>query len=304
MKNNELYRDIETRLLQYKRSVSLPGIIKPEVESNFIRQFIDSYKRIKFIEILKSKQIDSRRKDPNSNLYDPIQSAIIHFQENNVNEAVWNILLYVHFGKTTKKGYGLLKSVYGNLGDSKIWSLENFKNDISGFKNWLDNNQKEIKELGGFGNHRKYQSIRANAKSTTYQTLESFLTLIDNDFEEYISSIPVEIKSNKYKFFDYLYKHFNGIVGFARLAIFDFLCMIGKVGILDIEPEHPYLGNSGPVTGAKLLFGDHKNLKELNTALKDLGDSNFADYPFRMQILEDSICNWQKNPGNYKLFNG
>ena len=304
MKNNELYRDIETRLLQYKKAVSLPGIIKPEVESNFIRQFIDSYKRIKFIEILKSKQIDSRRKDPNSDLYDPIQSAIIHFQEKNVNEAIWNILLYVHFGKAAKKGYGLLKAVYGNLGDSKIWSLENFKNDISGFKNWLDNNQKQIKELGGFGNHRKYQSIRANAKSTTYQTLESFLTLIDNDFEEYISSIPVEIKSNKYKFFDYLYKHFSGIVGFARLAIFDFLCMIGKVGILDIEPEHPYLGNSGPVTGAKLLFGNHKNLKELNTALKDLGDSIFVDYPFRMQILEDSICNWQKNPGNYKLFNG
>ncbi|MDN3607697.1 hypothetical protein [Kaistella yonginensis] len=304
MKNSELYRDIETRLLKYKKSVSLPGIIKPEVESNFIRQFIDSYKRIKFIEVLKSRPIDIRRKNPNSDLFDPIQSAILHYRENNINEAVWNILLYVHFGKTISKGYGLLKAVYGNLGKSQIWSLENFKNDISGFRDWLDDNQIQIKNLGGFGNHRKYQSIRANAKSTTYQTLESFLTLINNDFETFISSIPTNIKSDKYKFFDYLFKHFGGIVGFARLAIFDFLCMIGKVGILDIEPAHPYLGNSGPVTGAKLLFGDHKNLKELNIALKDLGDNNFVDYPFRMQILEDSICNWQKKPGTYKLFNG
>lgn len=304
MKNNEIYHNIKMKLDNYRESIDLPGIARSEVESNFIRQFIDSYKRIKFIEVLKSRPIDLRRKDPNSDFYDPIQAAILHLDEGNINEAVWNVLLYVHFGKTIGKGYGLLKAVYGNLGATNIWSLENFKNDISGFRDWLDDNQHQIKNLGGFGNHRKYQSIRASAKSTTYQTLESFLTLINNDFAVFISSIPESIKADKYKFFDHLYKHFGGIVGFARLAIFDFLCMIGKVGILNIEPEHPYLGNSGPVAGAKLLFGGNKTNKELNLALVDLADKSFGDFPFKMQILEDSICNWQKKPGVYKLFNG
>lgn len=304
MKNSEIYQDIFNKLEKYKESVNLPGISKPSIESNFIRQFIDSYKRIKYIEVLKSRPIDTRRKNPNSDLYDPIQASILHLNDKDINEAVWNILLYVHFGKTYRNGYGLLKAVYGNLGNPQIWSMENFKNDILGFRDWLDGNQQQIKNLGGFGNHRKYQSIRANAKSTTYQTLESFLTLINNDFDVFISSIPITIKSDKYKYFDYLFKYFHDIVGFARLAIFDFLCMIGKVGILEIEPAHPYLGNSGPLTGAKLLFGNQKNIKELNLALKNLGDTCFMDYPFRMQILEDSICNWQKKPNTYKLFNG
>lgn len=304
MKNDEIYQDILKKLNTYKESIDLPGIARTEVESNFIRQFIDSYKRIKYIEVLKNRPIDSQRKNPNSDLYDPIQAAILYLNENNINEAVWNIFLYVHFGKTTKNGYGLLKAVYGNLGAPQIWSMEKFKNDILGFRDWLDTNQHQIKNLGGFGNHRKYQSIRASAKSTTYQTLGSFLTLINNDFAVFISFIPETIKADKYKFFDHLYKHFSGIVGFARLATFDFLCMIGKVGILNIEPDHPYLGNSGPIAGAKLLFGGNKTNKELNLALVDLADKCFGNYPFKMQILEDSICNWQKRPGTYKLFNG
>lgn len=304
MKDKEIYQSIKEKLDIYRRRVELPGLENPNCEMSFIKQFIDSYKRIRYIEILKSRAIDVDRKNPHSNIYDPIMSSILYFNDGNINESVWNLLLYVHFGKNVKSNYNLVRAVYGRLDNPNIWNWSTITSDLANFKLWLGDNFEEIKRHGSFGNHRKYQSLRINSKSGTYQTFESFFNLVDNDFEKFISLLPDSIRSDKNIFFDYLFWHFDGIIGFGRLAVFDFLCMIGKVGILEIEPGHPYLGNSGPVEGTKLLFESNEKTKDLNDFLKDLGINAFNDYPFVMQILEDSICNWQKSPTSYKLFRG
>ncbi|MCL1673005.1 hypothetical protein [Elizabethkingia ursingii] len=304
MKNNELYIDIKNRLETYKRDVDLPGLIDPNAEMCFIKQFIDSYKRIKFIELLKIRPIDEERKNPNSDIYDPIRASILYLNEGNINESIWNILLYVHFGKTTTYNYGLTKAVYGKLGERDFWSWENTCGNLEEFREWLNENITEIKSHGNFGNHRKYQSLKITAQSGTYNTFESFFNLVRNDFNSFILTIPENIRSDRKTYFNYLFKHFDNIVGFGRLAVFDFLCMVGKVGILDIEPGNPYLGNSGPVSGTKLLFDSNAKARDLNDFLKDLGDTAFNDYPFIMQILEDCVCNWQKSPTSYQLFRG
>lgn len=303
MKNSALYNDIKDRLDLYRSTVDLPGLDNPQAEKNFIGQFIDSHKRIEYIRVLRNRDLDEERKNPKSTLYDPLRAAILFSREGNNNEAVWNLLLYVHFGKNLKSNYGLCKAVYGKLGDEEIWDWVNINMDLNGFKLWLDENIAEIKSHGAFGNHRKYQSLKIDAKSGTYQTFESFLSIVDHDFDNFINSIPLSIRENKNLFFNYLFTRFVNIVGFGRLAVFDFLCMIGKVGIVDIEPEHPYLGNSGPVDGTKLLFDSDSKIKDLNDYLTDLGRS-FSNYPFVMQILEDCVCNWQKSPTRYKLFRG
>lgn len=304
MKNNDIYIDIKGRLDRYKRETELPGIDSPDTEDSFIKQFIDSYKRIKYINTLKSRPISEDRKNPNLDIYDPIRASILHFNNGDINESVWNLLLYVHFGRNLRSNYGLIKAVYGKLGDTNIWSWNSITTNLADFRVWLGNNIDEIKSYGSFGNHRKYQSLKINSNSGTYQTFESFFNLVDNDFELFISSIPNAIKLDKNRFFDHLFWHFDGIVGFGRLAVFDFLCMVGKVGILQIEPGNPYLGNSGPVEGTKLLFDSNARARELNDFLKDIGDNAFNDYPFVMQILEDCVCNWQKSPTSYKLFRG
>ncbi|KQR95198.1 hypothetical protein ASG01_04925 [Chryseobacterium sp. Leaf180] len=304
MKNNDLYLDVKRKLDFYKRGMELPGIDSPDAENSFIRQFVDSYKRIKYIETLKARQISEDRRNPNLDIYDPIRASILYHRDGDINEAVWNLLLYVHFGKNIKSNYGLIQAVYGKLGDTNIWNWNTITTDLANFKVWLGNNFYEIKSYGSFGNHRKYQSLKTTSRSGTYQTFESFFNLVDNDFNLFTSSIPNEIKIDKNKFFDHLYWHFDGIVGFGRLAVFDFLCMIGKIGILPIEPNHPYLGNSGPVDGTRLLFDSNTKTKELNVFLKDLGDTAFNDYPFIMQILEDCVCNWQKSSTSYRLFRG
>lgn len=304
MKDEQIYRDVKRKLDIYQRDIELPGISNAESEYCFIKQFIDSYKRIKYISLLKTRDLNTERKNPNSDIYDPIHASILHLNDGDINESVWNILLYVHFGKNSRSKYGLIKAVYGKLGAHDIWSWNNMNNNLADFQQWLDENIAEIKSHGNFGNHRKYQSLKIGAKSGTFQTFQSFFNLVNNDFNSFISTIPIEIRADKNLFFDFLYSHFVNIKGFGRLAVFDFLCMVGKVGILEIEPNGPYLGNDGPINGTMLLFDSTAKTKDLNDFLKHMGDHAFRDYPFVMQILEDCVCNWQKSPRNYRLFGG
>jgi hypothetical protein len=94
-------------------------------------------------------------------------------------------------------------------------------------------------------------------------------------------------------------------VGFGRLAKFDFLTMLGKLGIAPIEPGSAYLsGATGPLSGARLLFGGNAdaklNARELDVRLVRL--DNYLNVG--MQVLEDSLCNWQKSPRKFISFRG
>ncbi len=85
------------------------------------------------------------------------------------------------------------------------------------------------------------------------------------------------------------------------MARFDYLTMIGKLGFAPIKPARPYLqGATGPVRGARLLFGTDDGTATLDEWLVELG----AEMNVGMQVLEDSLCNWQKSPGEFRPFRG
>lgn len=92
---------------------------------------------------------------------------------------------------------------------------------------------------------------------------------------------------------------------FGRTGRFDYLTMMAKLGIWDVDPPHPYFGNAtGPVQGASLLFTNARaeTLPRaiLNACVVQLGD----DLGVNMQVMEDSLCNWQKSPDGYLPFRG
>ena len=62
------------------------------------------------------------------------------------------------------------------------------------------------------------------------------------------------------------------------------------------------VGATGPVTGAKILFGQNVNNRIFDQWLNELDGHLGLD--FGMQVLEDAICNWQKDPSNYIHFRG
>ena len=88
--------------------------------------------------------------------------------------------------------------------------------------------------------------------------------------------------------FGYLYQKMNQVASFGRTACFDYLTMIGKLGLAPIVPGTPYLkGATGPLRGASLLFGVDAGASKLNQWSTDLA----ADLNIDMQVVEDALCN-------------
>lgn len=305
MKNTQLYSSVKQVLDNYQVKTPLLGISNSNREETFIRQICDSIRRIEYIDVIKQRNVSPDRANPNNAIFDPLRGAIWHLQNGDINEACWLIFLFTHFGKHLRTNYALCKNFYGGLNSTNIWTWSNTTNDIAGMKLWLQSNKHLIKNDVYFGNHRKYQSLDAYKSSGTGATIESYVNLIGNDHNQFFNNVNNSVRNDKGLFFDYLYKLFSkNIIGFGRLAIFDYLTMIGKVGIINIEPNSPYIQNAtGPKDGTKVLFDTPNATKnDLNDYLQDLAKA--LNRPFSMQILEDAVCNWQKQPDMYRYFKG
>jgi hypothetical protein len=120
-----------------------------------------------------------------------------------------------------------------------------------------------------------------------------------------VRNIHREVGQHPGEVFDELYKQMRVVKRFGRLATFDYLTMLGKLGIAPIYPGSPYLrGATGPLSGARLLFtGDAASTLDVDVA-NDRVIALGEYLGLGMQIMEDSICNWQKSPAKYVRFRG
>lgn len=297
-----LYNDIQKKLDEYDSTQNniLVGIHDPIQKDVLVRQIIDSIRRINYVTILVRREWAVTRTNSHHNTFDPLMAAAWYVRNHNFEEALWLIFLYIHFGKNASTGWNLIQAVYGRLGASPIWNYANTSTNIDDFIDWLDDEQDEIKRHGKFCNHRKYQSLSATSRTGTGATIKSFIRIVPQ-------LLPINTPAgNRGELFEHYYKIMGEVIGFGRLAKFDFLTMLGKMNILPIEPAHPYLqGATGPIAGAKKLYGFENreiSITDLNALIADLG--NYLGLYFVMQILEDSLCNWQKDTTNYQRFRG
>jgi hypothetical protein len=77
--------------------------------------------------------------------------------------------------------------------------------------------------------------------------------------------------------------------------------MLSKLGLAQVEPGSTYMnGSTGPLRGARLLFGGNYAAPDLDGWLVDLD----GELHVGMQVLEDALCNWQKSPEIFKSFRG
>jgi hypothetical protein len=92
---------------------------------------------------------------------------------------------------------------------------------------------------------------------------------------------------------------------FGRLAKFDFLALVGRLYLAPISPGSAYLnGATGPLKGARLLFGGNRNAQLGEGTLEDWLRALDAELNVGMQVMEDSLCNWQKSPTHFVHFRG
>jgi hypothetical protein len=284
----------------------LRGIRAAARRAALLEQLLESIHRVKFVAVLRQRKLSELRAEPNDELFDPLKAAILHQRRGNIEEAFWLVFLFVHFGKHVRAGWRYAREVYGRLGGGGRWDWASTSGDPSGFRSWLDSHQGELKREGiprGFGNHRKYESLDAYSPNGTGSVVESYVRWVNppNTHRQLTEQACQQAGCAPRKAFDDLYHSMRAVARFGRTARFDYLAMVGKLGLALIEPPSTYMhGSTGPVQGARLLFGNHENPVNLDRWLVELD----AELQVGMQVLEDALCNWQKSPERFKPFRG
>lgn len=303
-------REYEQKLIRADKEIfELPGIRDDVARKVYIEQLIESIRRIEFVRLIRDEPVDAKRADPHSPIFDPLRAAVLHLRNHNFDESFWLIFLFVHFGKHVTDGYRLVRDVYGALG-GEPWTWQRIISDVDAFRKWVRENQSRLSEDGvqrRFGNHRKYESLDANANNGIAAVIESYVAWVrpPRTHQELVREITTEVGQNPQTVFDALYRSMNAVHRFGRLAKFDYLTMLGKIGLAPIVAGSAYLGEAtGPKSGAKLLFyNDPKidvSVKLLDEKLVRLDEC----LDVGMQVLEDSLCNWQKSPTQFISFRG
>lgn len=277
----------------------LPIAHQPDELDCLVEQLVESVRRNNYIRAIKARPISPVRLDPHSRLFDPYKAALLQQRANNIDEAFWLVFQATHFGKHLEDNWSLFRDVYGRLGQSPIWSWSEITAKFDSFETWFDAHLDDIKGLKHrFSNHRQYQSI-ANTK----RVFRSYIDWIGGQ-GGHANTISHAVRAHQNgpprEVFDYLFNEMSSVYQFARLGKFDFLCMLGKLGLAPIEPGSTYMaGATGPYQGARLLLGE-RSRRECETLLQELDET----LQVGMQALEDALCNWQKSPRKFIAFRG
>ena len=272
----------------------------------FLEQLLESIHRVKFVALLRARKLSALRAEPKDELFDPLKAAILHQRQGNIEEAFWLVFLFVHFGKHARAGWRYAREVYGRLSESGRWDWAITSADPAGFRVWLDAHQEDLKREGvprGFGNHRKYESLDACSPNGTGAAVESYVSWVNppRTHQQLVEQAYRRADGDPRKAFDDLYKSMKAVARFGRTARFDYLTMVGKLGLAAVEAPSAYIENStGPLRGARLLFGGDENGVTLGRWLIELD----AQLNVGMQVLEDALCNWQKSPAEFRPVRG
>lgn len=296
-------RRLEQELLAHSLTVrKLPGVATQAALETLALQMVASLRRQDYTRIM-LQRVSPLHANPNGTLFDPERAAIYHAANGNLDEAVWLIFLATHFGKHGTHRWKRVQDIYSGLG-TMTWTWAAVCAQPNAFRAWLEANHQNVG--GAFGNHRKYESLNPASGAFTANVIESYLAWVgpNHSHATHFANLVRSGGNHPQMIFDHFYRTME-VFHFGRLGKFDFLAMLGRLGLAPIEPGKAYLrGATGPQLGARLLFGGKVDapfaIEDMETWLQSL-DINLR---VGMQVMEDSLCNWQKSPNVFIHFTG
>lgn len=306
-RDRHLGETIKNGILDYERTYGdIPGIQSIDARVSLIEQILESIHRVEYVRRLSSRSISELRRDPTSELYDPLKAAVLFAAEDRFDEACWQVFLAVNFGKNLNSGWRLARDIYCRNGNSDRWGWAEVSTDAGAFLIWLASNLDRLRGSDGikrgFSNHRKYMTLKPFANAGTGAAVTSYVGWVQRfgDHQTLFNSAQAEAEHDARLAFAVLYEWMSEVKSFGRIGKFDYLTMIGKLGFSNIEPNSAYIAEStGPLQGARLLF-DKISKKDLDADVLNLGESIGVN----MQVMEDAICNWQKSTHKFVPFRG
>jgi hypothetical protein len=306
-RDRQLARRLEAALLAFDgESRPLVAIRSAVNREALLEQLLESIHRVEFVAALRARKLSNLRAEPNDELFDPLKAAILHARQDDIEEAFWLVFLFVHFGKNARAGWRYAREVYGRLGEGARWDWRTTSGDPAAFRAWLNAHQDDLKREGvpgGFGNHRKYESLDGYSAKGTGATVEGYVRWVNppGTHQQLVEQAYQRTEGDPRKAFHDLYQSMEVVPRFGRTARFDYLTMLGKLGLARIEAPSAYLQKAtGPLTGARLLFGTGEGATTVDQWLIELD----GYLKVGMQVLEDALCNWQKSPSKFKPFRG
>jgi len=308
MRNNSA-QQIRIKLETFsQRQRELRGLNSNDRTEALVLQIISSLRRVDYIQRFHEREPHPVRLDPRSPLFDPLKAAWLAYNKRgDVDEACWLTFIATHFGKHSIDGWRLARDFYGAFNQRNSWTWTEASSDLGTFYDWLDNQWPVLLGDGvsrRFSNHRKYES---KAPKHLKQVLGSYIELIQREggHRRMMVSIHKEFGQHPKEAFSGLYEKMSGVKRFGRLGRFDFLTMLGKLGVWPIEPDSAYLAQAtGPLLGVKLLVSGDRQAAISPAELQQVLDAIDSSLGVGMQVLEDALCNWQKNPDKFVLFRG
>lgn len=303
IKNAKLSNALDAGLVSFNQP--LPGIATAKRKETLIAQMVDSIRRMEYLTQVSVRSKSSNLHTPYSGVFDAFKGAAALQNKGQIEEAYWLVYLATHFGKHIQDGWNLVEDFYGRRGDGGLWDWERAKLEAQSIEGWIIQNLSP-KTPGArsrkFSNHRKYESLKAGPRGAG-AALKSYVDWIMEygSHSGMIKSAQNQAGQNPSDVFAFIYKDLDKVKRLGRLGKFDLLCNLSNLRIAPIFPDRPYIDDaSGPHDGAELLFGSQFAKKQIETKCVQLAQH----LDVSPQVIEDSLCNWQKNPQKYKFFRG
>ena len=264
-------------------------------------QLLESIRRASFLEVVRTRAISDRRADPDSDLFDPLRAAVLASEAGELDEAYWLVFLAVHFGKHRRAGWAYAREVYKGEGEDLRWNWMNISASPDHFRTWLEEQEPRIRPLGRFGNHRKHESLSARDPKGTGAVVASYVEWVKPPRGHGELVNDAWRAGTARAAFDELFQSLESVTRFGRLAKFDYLTNVGRVGLSPIVPGSPYMeGATGPRNGAQLLFESPDSVEDLDNKLIRLD----SELRVGLDVVEDALCNWSKSPDSFRAFRG
>ena len=211
-----------------------------------------------------------------------------------------------------QSGWRYARDIYGALGGTDRWDWARVSGDPARFRAWLAANQNTLKTDGivrRFGNHRKYQSLEDQKPNGTGAAVQSYVAWVGppRTHEELFRDALVAASGDERQAFARLYRSMTAVVsvrpdGEVRLPDDDRKTRprSDRAGLhLHERSDRP--SRWGPPPLPRESDRERRHAPGSST---DGWCELEAQLGVGMQVLEDSLCNWQKSPDDFRRFRG
>jgi hypothetical protein len=258
------------------------------------RQTNDSIRRIEIYRTYKERAIHAVSKKLDF-YHTSIPFVLAQRSDLSQNNRLWILYLATYFGKSNQSGWELFNRATFDSNKS-LMLFQDIQKDLDEYFRHLSSF--DFFDGCSYSNHRKFTAKRLTGEKGVFESMEYFV--------ENINQYSFEHRMD----FHSIYKAAQKIPNFGRLAAFDFSSSLVKCGFNVAEPESMYGENStGPLNAIGLLLrltnsdSSSKAKFQLCVDLMKWFQENSNIFMVG-QVLEDAICNWQKNPSTYTWYKG